>query len=974
MRRCKGIAALVLLVLLYVPMAYAQLSIEVQDVETAAFPDVTANVIVRQGGVIVRSTDSSNFKLVEDGFKQSPLHLIHPLPTKSFSMSIVIAVGSTMTAGDVAFAKGLASRLVERLDGLLDEAAVITYDGNALELQAMTSIKPILLQRIDGVAPTGGSNFIWDGGYFGVSYLLNNGTHPSRTTVILSNGKGDGGARDVQQVIDLAKAGGVKVHCYGINAVTSDSQMRQLCQETGGTYYTNTDLMVQELIDDLNGTPAASALKYRSDNLCRDGQARSLNVQVKMVNDSVNATFSAPLAANSSGNVTLTIKTDTATIVSDKTKEVALLISPAVQSQRLYGGTISLSFDTSILSIEGVTTTGHLAEGLAAAVAMTASGADVTLTGASRLIGSGALLTLTFKGAAVQTNTDVQVQVSSVVLDRGCVTAQTGSARITVRPQTASLSTKAGSVVFNWDGPANRYSPDPAVLTVEVTNNGDLPLSGIEATLEQSSDVRVAYGGSLKVGVEPSSLAPGDKGIATWYVQAQPQASEKTAQINAQITSAEGAGAQQRLFLNIKAATSAVAMLCEADVITVTGGIYSPDPAVVRAVLTSAGTNDSPAGDVTITLPMELTLDGGPVTQSFTAMTSGDNTTLHWPIRYPQPAVRTDYPITLVRSAAGYPSDTCHVMLTVPVLTAAQLDATCSVTPQDIDSTVTEVTYSVTVRNTGNANAVNVSAAVIVPVGFSLGAGETATKPVADPLAPGTSGAVSWKLIPAARQNCSDTQVNIGTLAQQTGGAPAQCAASATFKAGNNLLPEIRSASPLDTIVPGTNQTFDIDVYDEERGTLKYEWFLDGNATGTDDQQFSHTFATTGDYLVRVDIYDNCTVNGGPAVSYTWKVYVYNPTGIENPAAAAEYAILGNYPNPFNPGTVISYRLPEGRHDLRFEILDAAGRHVRTLLEGEQSGGHHQLAFDASGLPTGSYLARLISDGVVRTHRMILLK
>ncbi|MFA6232657.1 MAG: VWA domain-containing protein [Bacteroidota bacterium] len=974
MKRCKGIAAFVLLVLLYVPMTYAQLSIEVQDVETSAFPDITAKVIVRQSNVITRTADSSNFSLMEDGFRQTPLHLSHPIPTKNFSLTIVIGVGSTMSAGDVAFAKGLAARLVERMDGLLDEASIVTYDGNALEQQAMTAIKPVLTQRIDAIAPTGGSNYIWDGGYYGVSYLLNNSIHPSRTVVMLSNGKGDGGVRDVQQVIDFAKAGNIKVHCFGINAVNNDAQMRQLCQETGGTYYSNTDVMVQELIDNLNGTPAASLLTWRSDNVCRDGQARSLQVQVKIANDSVHTTQNFPLAANAGGNVSVTIKTDTATIVSGKTKEIALLISPAVQSQRLYGGTISLSFDTSMLSIQGATTTGYLADGTSAVVATTDTGADILLTGITRLNGSGALLTLTFKGAMVQANTDVQVQVVSVVFDRGCVTAQPGSARITVRPQTASLSTKAASVVFNWDGTANHYSPDPAIVTVEVTNNGDLPLSNIEVTLDESDDIRIAYGGSRVVSLSPSSLAPGDKGTATWYIHAQPQATEKTAQVNAGVTSAEGASAQHRLFLNIKAASSAVSMLCEADVITVIAGSYSPDPADIRAVIRSAGTGASPAGDVTITLPSELTLDGGPITQGFTSMASGGSATLHWPVRYPRPAVETDYPIMLVRTALGYPNDTCRLNLTIPVLTAAQLEVTCSIAPQDIDSAVTEVTYSVTVRNTGNADAPNVAAAVVVPVGFALASGEPATKPIADPLTPNASITVSWKLIPLPTVRCTDAQVDVGTLI--LGGGNLQCAAPVTFRAGNNLLPEIRSVSPvtLDTITPGMDVSFDVDAFDKERSTLKYEWFVNGTGSGTDDRQFSNTFAAEGDYLVRVDIYDGCTVNGGQAVSHTWQVYVYNTTGIEDAAVAAGYVLVGNYPNPFNPGTVIGYRLPEGRHNLRLEVLDATGRIVRTLMEGAQIGGSHTVAFNAAGLPSGSYVVRMSADGIVRTHRMMLLK
>ncbi len=976
MKRCKGFAAWLLLTLLFAPTAFSQYSIEVQKVETNAFPDVTANVVVRQNGVIVRSTDSTNFTLKEDGFVQSPLHLTHPQATQPYSLTIIIGVGSTMTAADIAFAKGLAGRLVDRMNGVIDESAIVTYDGNYFVQQDITHIKPLLTNAINSIVPTGGSNYLWDGAFNGVKYCLSNSTHPSRAVVLLSNGKADGGTLDVQSVINIAISGNVRVHCFGINAVGSDTELRRLSQETKGTYYTNSDLLVQEVIDALNGTAAASQLVYRSNNVCRDGEDRSLDVKVKIANDSAEVQQPFVLDADPSGDVTVTMVTDTASIVSLTTKDVALQISPAIQDQRLYAGTISLSFDTTKLKLTGAVTTGHLAEGMNASVAMNGTGAVVTLGGSARLSGAGTLMMLSFKAGSVQANTDVQVQVADVSLSRGCLTVQRGSARITVRPQSGSMSTQALPLVFRWNATTKHYDPDPGIVTIEVENDGDLPLTGIEATLDQSDDVRVAYGGSRVAMLTPSSLLPGETGTVTWYVQVQPQATEKTAQVDVHFTSAEGTAAQQRLYMNIKPATSAVAMRCDADVITVQAGSYTPDPAEVRAEITSAGTNDSPAGDVTIILPQDVTLDGGSATQSFTALASGSSNTLTWPLRYPRPSVATDYPLTFVRTAAGYPNDTARIMLTVPVLTAAQLDVTCDISPTEIDSSVTEVTYSVTVRNIGSADAANVAAGLIVPVSFTLAAGEDATKAVADPLAPGTSGTVSWKLIPVLPFPCADATSDITTLVQSASVLPVQCSAQILRKAGGNLLPEILSASPATpmTVHTDTNITFDVEMYDFERQALTYEWFIDGISVTNATRNFTHSFATEASYLVRVDVYDPCSKGVGPAVSYTWQVTVDNTTAVENPSAVSSYAIVANYPNPFNPATVIEYRLPEGRHSVRLEVFDATGRLVRSLLEGEQDGGTHRVTFDAAGLPSGSYLARLSADGVVRTHWMMLLK
>jgi hypothetical protein len=105
-----------------------------------------------------------------------------------------------------------------------DDAAIVAYDGNATVRQDWTHIKAMLQIGIDGLQPTGGNNHIWDGAYQGVLTGLS-GTHPDRAVIFISNGKGDGGTKDVPDVINLAK-NRIKVHCYGVNAVNTDQLMR----------------------------------------------------------------------------------------------------------------------------------------------------------------------------------------------------------------------------------------------------------------------------------------------------------------------------------------------------------------------------------------------------------------------------------------------------------------------------------------------------------------------------------------------------------------------------------------------------------------------------------------------------------------------------------------------------------------------------------------------------------------------------
>lgn len=85
-----------------------------------------------------------------------------------------------------------------------------------------------------------------------------------------------------------------------------------------------------------------------------------------------------------------------------------------------------------------------------------------------------------------------------------------------------------------------------------------------------------------------------------------------------------------------------------------------------------------------------------------------------------------------------------------------------------------------------------------------------------------------------------------------------------------------------------------------------------------------------------------------------------------------------NSPNPFNPVTSIRYAL-EASLPVRIGIHDASGRHIRTLVEGVQSAGEHQVRWfgnDDQGrvVPAGLYFYTVQAGGESLTRKMILLE
>ena len=80
-----------------------------------------------------------------------------------------------------------------------------------------------------------------------------------------------------------------------------------------------------------------------------------------------------------------------------------------------------------------------------------------------------------------------------------------------------------------------------------------------------------------------------------------------------------------------------------------------------------------------------------------------------------------------------------------------------------------------------------------------------------------------------------------------------------------------------------------------------------------------------------------------------------------------------NFPNPFNPETVISFAMPEAAH-VTLVVYDLMGRVVERLVDEERSAGYHRIRWDASNYSSGSYIYRINAGGQSTTRVMTLMK
>ena len=174
-------------------------------------------------------------------------------------------------------------------------------------------------------------------------------------------------------------------------------------------------------------------------------------------------------------------------------------------------------------------------------------------------------------------------------------------------------------------------------------------------------------------------------------------------------------------------------------------------------------------------------------------------------------------------------------------------------------------------------------------------------------------------------------------------------------------------------------------------GTLDVGDVLVAQATSGDDGQVRFATASNGDFLMQVVNsslpFGAHTVANGP-VTGTVGGFGLSATDTGVPVTGAfstasedepsvelpgEYALDGNYPNPFNPQTTVTFQVPESGQ-IRLAVYDVLGREVALLHDGNIAAGRHEVTFRAEAMPSGTYFARMVTASGVHTRPMILIK
>ncbi|MCK5833269.1 T9SS type A sorting domain-containing protein [bacterium] len=110
------------------------------------------------------------------------------------------------------------------------------------------------------------------------------------------------------------------------------------------------------------------------------------------------------------------------------------------------------------------------------------------------------------------------------------------------------------------------------------------------------------------------------------------------------------------------------------------------------------------------------------------------------------------------------------------------------------------------------------------------------------------------------------------------------------------------------------------------------------------------------------------------ASAYLWKLGIENDyiKQVDN-KRPTDMAILGAYPNPFNPVTTVKFDVSEASN-VGLSVYDITGKRVETLVDLVLNPGTYSTTWDASGMTSGVYFIRMISGGKNSTTKITLMK
>ena len=139
--------------------------------------------------------------------------------------------------------------------------------------------------------------------------------------------------------------------------------------------------------------------------------------------------------------------------------------------------------------------------------------------------------------------------------------------------------------------------------------------------------------------------------------------------------------------------------------------------------------------------------------------------------------------------------------------------------------------------------------------------------------------------------------------------------------------------------------------------------FIGGRGTTTEPQAYSFIDdkVESGKYYYRLK-----------QIDYDGK-YAYVGEILVDVGAPSKYVLEQNFPNPFNPSTVIKFSVPE-KTNVLLKVFNTLGQEISEIVNSEFDAGVHQIEFNSSNLTSGVYYYKMETEKFSQIRKMVVVK
>lgn len=165
------------------------------------------------------------------------------------------------------------------------------------------------------------------------------------------------------------------------------------------------------------------------------------------------------------------------------------------------------------------------------------------------------------------------------------------------------------------------------------------------------------------------------------------------------------------------------------------------------------------------------------------------------------------------------------------------------------------------------------------------------------------------------------------------------------------------------TATETNNLGFNVELSSDKSNWTKID-FVQGHQNSTSINTYSYidkSASHAGKYYYRLNQIDD---NGS---------YKYSNIVEADLIPLSVFILNQNYPDPFNPNTVISYSLPVASI-VKLNVYNTLGQTVKVLENSFKNAGNYSVNFNASELPSGTYFYKIEAGQFTQIKKMILIK